>query len=160
MIKSSTHLHVQSNLSILLYLRHLICCFVGLGWSLQLNSERILSLGSSVSPYPCCRVRAAGLYLTNEAKGRFKCQLNDAFVSDSYSDIAKAWNEERLRVQEALDQHLIPVGTKWCQEWLREEVEDALAIRCSNKLKEVCWLAFIHSCHSQGIVADGVTPAH
>ena len=86
--------------------------------------------------------------------------MNDAFVSDSYSDIAKAWNEERSRVQEALDQHLIPVGTKWCREWLQEEVEDALAIRCSNKLKEVRWLAFIRSRHSQGIVADGVTPVH
>ncbi|KAL4067952.1 SH2 domain-containing protein, partial [Scleroderma citrinum] len=77
------------------------------------------------------------IYLTNEGKGRFERQLNDAFASDSYSDIAKAWNEERSRViQEALDQHLIPVGMKWCREWLREEVEDALAIHCGNKLRE------------------------
>ncbi|KAI6132188.1 SH2 domain-containing protein [Pisolithus croceorrhizus] len=77
------------------------------------------------------------IYLTNEAKGRFERLLNDAFASDSYSDIAKAWNEERSRVvQEALDQHLIPIGTKWCREWLREEVEDALAAHCGNKLRE------------------------
>lgn len=77
------------------------------------------------------------IYLTNEAKGRFERLLNDAFTSDSYSDIAKAWNEERSRVvQEALDQHLIPVGMKWCREWLREEVEDALAVHCGNKLRE------------------------
>ena len=94
------------------------------------------------------------IYLTNEAKGRFERQLNDAFASDSYSDFAKAWNEERSRViQEALDQHLIPVGTKWCREWLREEVEDALSIHCGNKLKEVRWTAF--PCYrSRDIVID------
>ena len=79
--------------------------------------------------------------------------LYPTFVSNSYSDIAKAWNEERSRVQEALNQHLIPVGTKWCREWLWEEVKDALAIHCSNKLKEVHWLAFIRSHHSQASVA-------
>jgi len=99
------------------------------------------------------------IYLTNEAKGRFERQFNDAFASDSYSDIAKAWNEERSRViQEALDQHLIPVGTKWCREWLREEVEDALSIHCGNKLKEVRWPAF--PCYrSRNIVIDRVTAA-
>ncbi|KAF9246316.1 SH2 domain-containing protein [Melanogaster broomeanus] len=77
------------------------------------------------------------IYLTNEAKAKFERQLNDAFASDSYSDIAKSWNEERSRVvQEALEYHLIPVGIKWAREWLREEVEDALAIHCGNKLKE------------------------
>jgi hypothetical protein len=78
------------------------------------------------------------IYLTNEAKAKFERQLNDAFASDSYSDIARSWNEERSRVvQEALEYHLIPIGTKWAREWLREEVEDALAIHCGNKLKEV-----------------------
>lgn len=78
------------------------------------------------------------IYLTNEAKAKFERQLNDAFTSDSYSDIARSWNEERSRVvQEALEYHLIPIGTKWAREWLREEVEDALAIHCGNKLKEV-----------------------
>ncbi|KIJ69294.1 hypothetical protein HYDPIDRAFT_172723 [Hydnomerulius pinastri MD-312] len=77
------------------------------------------------------------LFLTNEAKAKFERQLNDAFASDSYSDIAKSWNEERSRVvQEVLDHHLIPVGIKWTREWLREEVEDALAIHCGNKLRE------------------------
>ena len=78
------------------------------------------------------------IYLTNEVKAKFERQLNDAFASDSYSDIARSWNEERSRVvQEALEYHLVPVGTKWVREWLREEVEDALAIHCGNKLKEV-----------------------
>ena len=49
------------------------------------------------------------IYLTNEAKGRFKHQLNDAFASNGYSDTTKAWNEETSwAVQEALDQYLIP----------------------------------------------------
>ncbi|KAF8844471.1 transcription elongation factor SPT6 [Paxillus ammoniavirescens] len=77
------------------------------------------------------------IHLTNEAKAKFERQLNDAFASDSYSDIAKSWNEERSRVvQEALEHHLIPVGIKWTREWLREEVEDALAIHCGNKLRQ------------------------
>jgi len=77
-------------------------------------------------------------FLTNEAKSKFERRLNDAFASDSYSDTARAWNEERSRVvQEALEQHLIPVGIKWAREWLREEVEDTLAAHCGNVLREV-----------------------
>lgn len=77
--------------------------------------------------------------LPNEAKGQFERDLNESFASDSYSDTAKAWNEERSRVvQEVLEHHLIPVGAKWTREWIREEVEDMLAIRCGNILREVC----------------------
>lgn len=73
-----------------------------------------------------------------EAKAHFERNLNEAFASESYSDTAKAWNEERSRVvQEALEQHLIPVGAKWTREWIREEVEDCLADRCGDILKEV-----------------------
>lgn len=76
-------------------------------------------------------------FLTNDAKSKFERRLNDAFASDSYSDTARAWNEERSRVvQEALEQHLIPVGVKWAREWLREEVEDTLAAHCGNVLRE------------------------
>lgn len=78
------------------------------------------------------------IFLPGEAKARFERSLTDAFVSDSYSDTAKAWNEERSRVvQEALENHLIPVGAKWTREWVREEVEDLLANRCGDILKEV-----------------------
>lgn len=76
--------------------------------------------------------------LPSDAKAQFERSLNDAFASDSYSDAAKAWNEERSRVvQEALDHHLIAVGAKWTREWVREEVEDFLATRCGDILKEV-----------------------
>lgn len=52
--------------------------------------------------------------LPHESKAEFERDLNDAYASDSYSDAAKAWNEERSRVvQEAMDQHLIPHGSKW-----------------------------------------------
>lgn len=78
------------------------------------------------------------IILPSEAKAQFERSLNDAFASDSYSDAAKAWNEERSRVvQEALEQHLVPVGAKWTREWVREEVEDFLAARCGDVLKEV-----------------------
>ena len=79
------------------------------------------------------------IYLTNEVKAKFECLLNDVFALDSYSDITRSWNEKRSWVvQEALEYHLVPVGIKWAEEWLQEEVEDALAIiHCGNKLKEV-----------------------
>lgn len=76
--------------------------------------------------------------LPHESKAEFERDLNDAYASDSYSDAAKAWNEERSRVvQEAMDQHLIPHGSKWTREWLREEVEDFLAVQCGKVLQEV-----------------------
>ncbi|KAK2466864.1 hypothetical protein APHAL10511_001122 [Amanita phalloides] len=66
----------------------------------------------------------------------FERRLNDAFASDNFSDAARAWNAERLRVvQEVIQQHLIPTGTKWAREYLREEVEDCLAIRCASRLR-------------------------
>jgi transcription elongation factor SPT6 len=84
------------------------------------------------------------IFLPMEAKAQFERNLNEAFASDSYSDTAKAWNEERSRVvQEALEQHLIPGGAKWIREWLREEVEDFLAIRCGDILKEVSDIIFV-----------------
>ncbi|EGN93242.1 hypothetical protein SERLA73DRAFT_126732 [Serpula lacrymans var. lacrymans S7.3] len=77
------------------------------------------------------------IFLPSEAKAQFERRLNDAFASDSYSDTAKSWNEERARVvQETMENHLIPVGVKWAREWVREEVEDALANRCGGILKD------------------------
>lgn len=80
--------------------------------------------------------------LPDEAKASFERRLQEAFSSDSYSDNAKAWNAERMRVvSEAIEQHLIPVGAKWTREWLREEVEDLVAWRCAETLREVRVLA-------------------
>lgn len=79
------------------------------------------------------------VFLPDDAKAQFERNLNEAFASDSYSDTAKAWNEERSRVvHETLENHLIPIGAKWTREWLREEIEDFLATRCGDILKEVC----------------------
>jgi transcription elongation factor SPT6 len=81
------------------------------------------------------------IYVPAEDKSMFEHKLNAAFTSDSFSDTAKAWNEERsLIVQETLDQHLIPIGVKWTREWLREEIEDYLATRCGQQLRAVRWV--------------------
>jgi len=78
------------------------------------------------------------IFLPTDAKSMFERRLYNAFASDSYSDTAKAWNEERsLVVQEALEQHLIPIGVKWTKEWVREEAEDDLATRCGAQLRTV-----------------------
>lgn len=78
------------------------------------------------------------IFLPPDAKSQFERRLNDAFASDSFSDTAKAWNEERAKVvQEVLEQYLIPVGIKWTREYIREEVEDFLAARCGASLRSV-----------------------
>ncbi|KAH9946100.1 transcription elongation factor Spt6 [Epithele typhae] len=75
--------------------------------------------------------------LRPDAKANFERKLNAAFASDSFSDIARAWNEERSRVvQETLDQHLLPMGAKWTREWIRDEAEDFLSRQCASILRE------------------------
>ncbi|PFH54298.1 hypothetical protein AMATHDRAFT_135887 [Amanita thiersii Skay4041] len=74
--------------------------------------------------------------LPTQAVNDLERRLNDAFASDSFSEAARAWNAERLRVvQEVIQQHLIPAGTRWAREYLREEVEDYLAAQCASRLR-------------------------
>jgi transcription elongation factor SPT6 len=76
--------------------------------------------------------------LPSDIKSAFELRLNEAFSSDGFSETTKAWNQQRsLVVQETLEGHLIPVAMKWTSEWLREEVEDFLALRCGEHLREV-----------------------
>lgn len=78
------------------------------------------------------------IYLPDQAKANFFRRLEEAFTSDGYSDVARAWNAERLRViNETVEQHLIPIGVKWTREWLRDEVEDLMASRCGDALRSV-----------------------
>jgi len=78
------------------------------------------------------------VFIPPEAKADFERKLLDAFSSDSFTESAQAWNAERSRVvQEVLDQHLIPAGVKWAREYIREEVEDYLAAKCSDQLHSV-----------------------
>jgi transcription elongation factor SPT6 len=78
------------------------------------------------------------IQLQPEAKSAFELRLNEAFASSSFSENAKAWNEERSRVvQETIEQHLIPAGVKWVREFIREEAEDYLANDCSAQLVKV-----------------------
>ncbi|KAG7092573.1 hypothetical protein E1B28_008921 [Marasmius oreades] len=75
--------------------------------------------------------------LPSDAKSAFELRLNEAFASSSFSETAKAWNEERSRiVQEALEQHLLPAAVKWTREYIRETAEDFLATICSDRLKK------------------------
>jgi hypothetical protein len=64
--------------------------------------------------------------------------LTDAFASTGYSDAAKAWNDQRaLVIQEAVEKHLIPMGTKWIREWVRDEAQNNLARKCGEVLRQV-----------------------
>ncbi|CAE6448974.1 unnamed protein product [Rhizoctonia solani] len=63
--------------------------------------------------------------------------LENAYASDSFSDSAKAWNEQRRAViTEALEKHLIPQAITWTKEWLREEVEEYLANKAAEQLEK------------------------
>lgn len=100
----------------------------------MLNSAQFLHILQAESQH----LVTVTISLPADAKSAFERGLNDAFASDSFSDNARAWNEERSRVvQEALEQHLIPVGIKWTREWVREEAEDYLADQCSQILRDV-----------------------
>ena len=85
------------------------------------------------------------IFIPQEVRSSFERKLLDAFSSDSFSDAAKAWNAERsLVVEEVIEQHLIPAGIKWTREFIREEVEDYLAERCSDRLRSVsCLFLFV-----------------
>ncbi|KAG5728025.1 Transcription elongation factor SPT6 [Termitomyces sp. T112] len=88
--------------------------------------------------------------LPPEVKSAFERKLNEAFASDSFSDAARAWNEERSRVvHEVLEQHLIPAGAKWTREYIREEVEDFLAGQCAIHLRKRIDVAAFHAVESQ-----------
>lgn len=84
------------------------------------------------------------IFIPPSVKAEFERRLSDAFSSDNFSESAKAWNAERsLVVHEALEQYLIPAGVKCTREYVREEAEDFLAGRCSDRLREVSCLSFI-----------------
>lgn len=77
--------------------------------------------------------------IPGDERQKFVNQLVEAFASDSFSEMAKAWNEERALVaEEAVEKYLLPMGSKWIREYLREEVEDFLANHCGDALYEVC----------------------
>jgi transcription elongation factor SPT6 len=70
--------------------------------------------------------------------------LIQAFSSDSFSDTAKAWNEQRvLVIQEAVEKHLLPMGVKWIREWIRDEAQNGLAQKCGEILRQVYQLTHV-----------------
>lgn len=78
------------------------------------------------------------IHLPADVREEFEGRLNDAFRSDTFSDKATAWNAERKQViAEAMELHLLPAGAKFAREWLREETEDNLALKCADTLRGV-----------------------
>ncbi|KAF8921228.1 SH2 domain-containing protein [Mucidula mucida] len=79
---------------------------------------------------------SVSVLLPPDSQSVLERRLSDAFTSDSFDESAKAWNEERsLIVQEVLVQHLLPMGSKWVREYLRDEVEDFVANSCASALR-------------------------
>jgi len=95
----------------------------------MLESSQVLSIFAAENEH----LVTVSIFLPIDVKQDLQHRLSEAFSSDSFSDTAKAWNDERvLVVQEAIEKHLIPAGTKWVREWLREQVEEYLCNRCSE----------------------------
>lgn len=76
--------------------------------------------------------------IRDDVRDQFVQDLIQAVSSDGYSEASRLWNEVRAQaVTEAMDKILLPFGAKWIREWLREEVEDAVARGCSDELERV-----------------------
>ena len=74
-----------------------------------------------------------------DAKERIINQIMEAFQTDGFSDTSRAWNDERrAAVEEAVDTHFIPLGTKWVREYLRDECEELLAKHLYVSASKVC----------------------
>lgn len=64
---------------------------------------------------------------------RFENRLYNNYASEGVGEVSKAWNEQRREViRDALKSHLVPNGTLWLKEWLREESREALLQRCDK----------------------------
>ncbi|QRV99986.1 transcription elongation factor SPT6 [Ceratobasidium sp. AG-Ba] len=89
---------------------------------LAAESELLLSVTISTSPVRMHEITTS---------------LENAYASDSFSDSAKAWNEQRrMVIDEALTKHLIPQAIAWTKEWLRDEVEEHLAGKAAEQLEK------------------------
>lgn len=83
--------------------------------------------------------------LHDQAQQVLERDLSNAFTSDGTGPVSKAWNAQRkLVVAEALEKHLLPLGTKWAREWLREEIEDGLAKKCGDSLQDVSQVSLLY----------------
>lgn len=107
----------------------------------MLQSPQFLNILAAESQH----LVTVSIYLSQEEKRKFQNNLVEAFNSDSFSDTAKAWNEERsLVIEEAMEKFLLPAGVKWVREYAREEVEDFLAKACGDAFYEVIILLAMH----------------
>jgi transcription elongation factor SPT6 len=117
----------------------------------MLDSPQFLSILAAEAEH----LVTVSIFILPDAKASFERRVNEAFASDSFSDAARAWNEERSRVvQEVLDQHLIPAGVKWTREYIREEVEDYLANRCGLQLRKASGYPFQWYANINIVTAD------
>ncbi len=75
----------------------------------MLDSTQILLIFAAESEH----LVTVSIFLPIDVKQDLQHRLTDAFSSDSFSDAAKAWNDERaLVIQEAVEKHLLPAGAK------------------------------------------------
>lgn len=96
---------------------------------------------------------SVNIFLSPDKLHQFEKELVEAYSSDGYSDTAKAWNDQRTEVvREAIERFLLPAGSKWAREWMREEVEEFLSANCGEILEEVrrcnsiSWYNILRSC--------------
>jgi transcription elongation factor SPT6 len=76
--------------------------------------------------------------LPEQAIAQLESVIFAAYRADGYSEKAVAWNEFRKSVvDKAVRKGLVPLGSKWVREWMKNEVEDFTAWTCGQALEEV-----------------------
>lgn len=105
----------------------------------MLDSAQFLNILAAESEH----LVTISIFIDPDTRRTIETRLDDALTSDNFGGSTQAWNTERLLVvQEVLDVHLIPAAVKWTREFIREEVEDFLAIQYGGLLRNVrsLWL--------------------
>ena len=77
------------------------------------------------------------IHIMKEPLRKLTQDFYTAYLSESTSEIGRAWNKVREDiVVEALQYHLLPMAARWTKDWLKETEEDWLAARCARALED------------------------
>jgi transcription elongation factor SPT6 len=78
------------------------------------------------------------VHLRAEELATLRNDLTKAYLSDWSSSRAQAWNDIRTDIIEAaLNEHLLPLASRWTRDWLKEKAEQYVGERCSEILESV-----------------------
>lgn len=78
------------------------------------------------------------IHILKDPFTRLTQEFYNIYLNDSSSVLGKAWDKLREQIiVETLQHFLVPLCSRWIRDWLKEEEEEWVAIRCAAKLEEV-----------------------